>query len=123
MLALIVLATLFHWSPPTTGAHPQWYCVEQRDPWGELMSAWAVTDTSTVVTWEPMPYRLTVTACAVANGDTMCSDPSIPSAVELPMRWASIFWSAGSRLGNKGLSLTVGAALALDAAWPEEEKP
>lgn len=120
MLPLIVMATLWHWAPPDTGATPQWYEVRQRDPWGEVMAAWTVTDTTTTVTWEPMPYRLQVEGCAVANGDTMCGPWSEVSSVFIPPRWRDLFYAMGTRLKLPGLSMTTAAAIRLNEAWGEK---
>src|SRR5574343_964163 len=120
MLPLIVLATLWHWAPPDSGAAPQWYDVRQRDPWGETMEAWDVTDTTTIVTYEPMPYRLQARAgCTDASGDTLRGPWSLSSSVYIPPRWRDLFWAMGRGLGNKGLSMTISAAARLSEAWPD----
>lgn len=130
MLPLIVMATLWHWAPPDTGATPQWYEVRQRDPWGEVMAAWTVTDTTTTVTWEPMPYRLQVQACIAANGDTICGPVSIPSELFIPERWSRLLWETGVAIGGPGLTGAVmGARVRLSAearlreAWSKEALP
>src|SRR5574343_847998 len=119
MLPLIGLATLWHWAPPDSGAAPQWYDVRQRDPWGEPMAAWVVTDTTTIVTYEPMPYRLQVEGCVAANGDTVCGPWSEVSIVYIPPRWRDLFYAMGVTVGNKGLSMTISAAARLSEAWPD----
>ena len=128
-LPLIVLCTLWSWSPPDSGATPDFYNCRQLDPWGEVMAAWTVTDTTTVVTYEPMPYRMQVDGCVVANGYTVCGPWSLVSDLYVPPRWSALLWETGVAIGGPGLTGAVmGARVRLSAearlreAWTEEER-
>lgn len=117
MTMAILLCTLWHWAPPTTGTPSVEYLVRQRDAWGDSISAWTVPDTMTTVTYEPLPYRL-----EVAGVDSLGRRGpwSLPSAVYIPPRWRDLFYAMGVIVGNKGLSMTTAAAVRLDNAWPKE---
>lgn len=130
VLPLIVVATLWHWAPPSAGAPPAYYEVRQRDPWGEVMSVWTEPDTTAAIDSEPMPYRVDCRACAVANGYTVCGVWSLVSDLYVPPRWSRLLWETGVAIGGPGLTGAVmGARVRLSAeaslreAWPEEERP
>jgi hypothetical protein len=119
----VLLAVLWHWSPPTTGTPAVAYNVRCRSAWGDTLYTGSVSDTTFTADesrgWAAMvPYRVDVQGC---DAQGRCGPWSPVSVLWIQARWYDLFFDMGARTSKMPLTMVVGGAQALVAAWPDSE--
>ena len=119
--AAIFLAVLWHWSPSANLPADGYYNVRFRSAWGDTLHTAATADTFLAVDetrgWASMvPYRVDVQGC---TAEGYCGEWSPVSVLWIQPRWFALFFDMGARTGKLPLTMVVGGAQALVAAWPD----
>lgn len=117
-LAAVILATLWGWSPPTTGSPVVMYQGEVRDAWGAVVLTFATPETTwTCQPWvDHLAHRVRVVGI---DADLRVGPPSEWSAPFIPREWARLWMGMGTPLKIPGLLMLAAGMGETVAAWPD----